>query len=115
MPPLQHLRNFDPELFDGKGNERELKPNIPPVFDSGPFHINQVNPKFAQQIRENEKLYACCRSATKMTVVFYQSPTANGNPDIMIATCGECNRKHRRIAVNPLGNGESRSLKGQYP
>ena len=77
--------------------------------------MDQVNPKFAQQLRDNEKAYPCCRAQKGMTASFYQTATAEGNADLMIATCGDCGRKHYRIAANPIGNFQKRSLKGHYP
>lgn len=111
MHQSQRLRNFDPALLDPAGNLRPVLPEIEPVYVSGPHFMAELPAKISDQMKANDKVNPCCRNMLTMRATLYKSPSAGDGPDMMIAVCGSCNRKHYRIAVNPIGNLEQRSIK----
>ncbi len=109
MPQSQRLRNFDPAVLDPAGNPRPALPDVEPVFHSGPHGMNELPQKISTQMALNEKAKPCCRVMGNLRANLFRSPTAGGKPDIMVATC-ICGRRHYRVAVNPIGNTEKRSV-----
>ena len=66
--------------------------------------------KISDQMKANEKAKPCCRNMITMRATLYKSPTCGDKPDLMVAVCQSCNRRHFRIAANPIGNKEKRSI-----
>ena len=110
MPQSQRLRNFDPALLDPAGNPRPVLPDIPPVRFSGPHLMSELPEKISDQMAANQKAKACCRNVGNLRASLYRSASAGSKPDMMIAECQDCGRKHYRVAVNPIGNNEKRSI-----
>ena len=85
--------NFPPEPIEDR-----VRTSVPPIQVSGSENILDYPKKYRISIEQNEKLYPCCREATKHTCRVYQTPTCQpGYPfDLFIAQCG-CGRKHYRL------------------
>lgn len=73
---------------------------------SGPHPMENLPAKYSHALERNQLLNLCCRHMENVEAVFYESPTATeGKPDIMIATCKECNRRHWRMAAGGMKMG----------
>ena len=70
---------------------------------SGPMSMDILPAKYTHALERNQKLQLCCRHTENIEARFYLSPSAaDGKPDIMIAVCKTCGRRHRRMAAGGI-------------
>ena len=78
-----------------------------PATPGGPIPYGDEHPmafwprKWAVTLEENQKLNLCCRHTETHTGRLYRSKPTEEHPDIFIAVCGSCGRRHHRLFVSP--------------
>lgn len=82
-------------------NERAALPRLdsPPV-PTGPARGMDIFPrKYSEALEHNQRIKLCCRHMENVTGQTFKTSTANGGPDLFVATCQDCGRNHYRLLV----------------
>ena len=74
----------------------------PAPFEAGPPQpMGNFPAKYAETLERNQKLHTCCRHTEGHTGQMFKTQPDMTAPDVFIATCGACGRKHYRFFVGP--------------